>query len=159
SNYLEKFRETLAPERLPAPRLGIAVIGKGVEHNSYKLFRKLRPHGVYFTRVDPSNGLRILLNAVAARAEAHPAPFNHWYVDGGAAEPVSNSSLISLSYGGLEPVRKAVLRKIDKAISGGIAGPEALLTMLHKMQPDEVGLARSAVLSRFQLSLLTEGSG
>src|SRR5262249_43497386 len=30
SSYLEKFRSTLTPERLPARRLGIAVIGKDV---------------------------------------------------------------------------------------------------------------------------------
>jgi hypothetical protein len=38
----------VSPERPPAPRLGIAVIGKDVEHNDYPLFRKFRPHGTYF---------------------------------------------------------------------------------------------------------------
>ena len=28
--------------------------------NKYKLFRKLRPHGAYFNRVQPANGLRTL---------------------------------------------------------------------------------------------------
>jgi len=162
SNYLETFRAAPSPEQLPAPRLGIAVIGKGVERNSYKLFRKLRPHGVYFTRVNPSNGFGLLLDAVAGRAAAHPTPFCHWYIDGGTAEPVSNSAMMSVSYGALEPVRRALLRRIDKAINGRIGGPEALVTMLHKMRPDEIGLGRtsqSEVLARFQASLLTEGSG
>ena len=70
--------------------------------------------------------------------------------------------LIRLSYGELQPVRKALLRKIDQAINDGIGGPEALTSLLHKMRPEEIGLtaepARS-VLSHFQMSLLAEGSG
>jgi len=161
SSYLQKFRATAPAERLPAPRLGIAVIGKDVERNSYPLFRKLRPHGTYFTQVDPANGLRLLLDGAAARALAHPLPFGHWYIDGGVHEPVSSSSLISISYGGLEPVRRALLRRIDKAVSGGIAGPEPLLTLLHKLRPEEIGLTatHNEVLSHFQASLLIEGSG
>jgi hypothetical protein len=40
-------------------------------------------------------------------------------------------------------------------------GPEALRTMLAEMRPEELGLGAAAdgVLSRFQVSLLTEGSG
>jgi len=162
SNYLEKFAATVSPERLPVPRLGIAVIGKDVEHNSYPLFRKFRPYGTYFTHVNPANGLRILLEAAATRAAAHPVPFGHWYIDGAAEEPTSNSPLIGISYGGLEPVRRALLRRIEKAIDSGISGPEALVTMLHKMRPDEIGLAQtpgSQVLSHFQAALLTDGSG
>lgn len=161
SSYLQNFRATLPPERLPAHRIGIAVIGKDVEHNSYPLFRKLRPNGTYFTNVDSANGLRLLLDAASARAAAHPMPFGHWYVDGGTQEPISNSSLIRISYGGLEPVRRALLRRVDKAVSGGIAGPEPLLTMLHKLRPEEIGLTapHSEVLNHFQASLLIEGSG
>src|SRR5438445_191516 len=140
SSYMERFRATVSAERLPVPRLGIAVIGKGVEHNTYPLFRKLRPVGTYFTRVNPVNGLRNLLGAAAARAAAYPVPFGHWYVDGGAEQPVSTPSLISVSYGGLEQARKSLLRRIDKAVSGGIGGPEALVTLLHKMRPEEIGL-------------------
>ncbi len=162
SRYLEMFGSTLVPERLPAPRLGIAVIGKSVERNSYPLFRKFRPYGTYFTRVNPANGLRILIDGSAARAAAYPAPFGHWYIDGGTEEPVSHSSLISISYGKLAPIRRALLGRIDKAINGGIGGPEALVSMLHKMRPEEIGLTgtpQNATLSHFQASLLTAGSG
>ena len=162
SSYLSKFASALPPALPAAPRLGIAVIGKNVEHNNYPVFRKLRPHGTYFTRVNPTDGLRILLDGVAARATAHPAPFDHWYVDGGEAEPISSSFLITLSYAGLEPIRKALLRKIDQAIKDGIAGPEALTSLLHKMRPEEIGASAepdNAVLSHLQISLLAEGSG
>ncbi len=120
TSYMEKFNARFPPERLPAPRVGMAVIGKGVEQNSYRLFRRLRPHGTYFSNVNPAGGLHILLSA-AARAAAHPAPFAHWYVDGGAAEQPPNSLLIALSYGGLAPVRKALLEKIHSATKGASA--------------------------------------
>ncbi len=41
---------------LPAPRVGLVMMGQGVAENRYRLFRKLRPQGVYFNRVDPANG-------------------------------------------------------------------------------------------------------
>ncbi len=162
TSYMAKFSAALPPQPLPARRLGIAVIGKGVEHNGYPLFRKLRPHGTTFTNVNPANGLRTLLEAVAARAAAHPVPYGYWYVDGGTAELAPDGPLVSMSYGGLAPARAALLRKVNKAIDGGIGGPEELRTMLQNMRPEEIGLSGApadAVLSHFQADILTNGSG
>jgi hypothetical protein len=162
SSFLDRVRATQQPERLPVPRLGIAVIGQGVEHNRHPLFRKLRPIGTYFTQINPANGLRILLDTAAARAEAHPVPFGHWYVDGGTEEAISTSSLLRISYAALEPARMGLLQRIDKAVHNGIGGPEPLFTALHRLRPEEIGLAdapRDAVMSHFQTSLRTEGSG
>ncbi|MGH9446057.1 MAG: hypothetical protein ACRD3O_10050 [Terriglobia bacterium] len=162
TSYMEKFSASLPPQKLPTPRLAIAVIGKGVEHNTYPLFRRLRPHGTYFTNVNPANGLRVLVEEAAARAAAHPVPYGAWYVDGGTAEAAPGSSLISMSYAALEPVRRALLRKIHKAIEGGIGGPEALMTMLHNMQPEDIGLSGTPadeVLSHFETSVFTGGQG
>jgi hypothetical protein len=152
------------PEQPPAvPRLGIAVIGKGVERNTYPLFRKLRPHGARFTNVNPANGLKTLLAHVADRAAAHPSPFAHWYIDGGPPEPVSHPNLTSISYPGLDQNRLALLRKINSAIQNGIGGPKELLSLLHSLQPQEIGFdvagRNGAVLSHFATSLLTSGSG
>lgn len=152
------------PEKPPAaPRLGIAVIGKGVERNTYPLFRKLRPHGSRFTNVNPANGLKTLLAHVADRAAAHPTPFDHWYIDGGPPESVSHPNLTSISYPGLDPHRLALLHKINSAIQNGIAGPKELLSLLHGLQPQEIGFdmagRNGAVLSHFATSLLTSGSG
>jgi hypothetical protein len=162
SHYLRSYNAAVPVTQPRMPRVGVAVIGKGVGHNTYPIFRKLRPHGTYFTQVNPSNGLRILLDSVAARAAAHPAPFDHWYIDGGEAESVLSPFLSVLSYGAMEPIRKALLRKIDKEIRNGIAGPQALTSLLHKLRPEELGASpepENTVLSHFQLSLLTEGSG
>jgi hypothetical protein len=150
-----------APHAPPAlPRLGIVVLGKDVAENKYRLFRKLRPYGVYFNRVRPENGLRILLDAVAARARAHPAPYGHWYIDGGSEEPVSSEGLVRFSYDSLATARAALQEKMQKTFQSSI-GPEAFRTMLARMRPAELGLgdAPDAVLSRFQVSLFTEGSG
>ena len=82
-DYASRLQAVAPPEPPPVPRLGIAVIGQGATAHDEPLFRKLRAHGGYFSRVNPENGLETLLNAVAARAKAHPAPYAHWYIDGG----------------------------------------------------------------------------
>jgi hypothetical protein len=163
STYLKAVFAAMPNQPPAAPRLGIAVIGQGVEQNSYPLFRKFRPHGAYFTNVNPANGLKTLLAHVADRAAGRPSPFDHWYIDGGHAEPVSNPFLTSISYSGLEPNRLALLRKINRAIHNGIAGPKALLSLLHGLQPEEIGFdaagKNGAIVSHFATSLLTSGSG
>ena len=163
ANYLKALAAAVPNRPLAAPRLGIAVIGKGVEGNRYPLFRRFRPSGTHFTNVNPGNGLEIMLDHVKTRAAAHPAPFDHWYIDGGAAEGTPSSFVSSISYTGLEPNRRALLRRINRAIHDGITGPEPLLTLLHKLRPDEIALIgtspHAAVLSHFEISLLTAGSG
>lgn len=144
----------------PAP-LGITIIGQGVESTKYPLFRKLRPHGVFFTQVSPEGGVETLLNAVAARAEAHPIPYGHWYIDGGKEMPAAKG-VSTVSYGALEPVRHLLLDRMQRFIQSGSAGPEALRTMLTEMKPQDCGLPAdgdAAVLSYFQMTLFTEGSG
>jgi hypothetical protein len=163
STYLKAVFAAMPNQPPAAPRLGIAIIGKGVERNSYPLFRKFRPHGTHFKNVNPANGLKTLLTHVADRAAANPSSFDHWYIDGGPAEPASNPFLTSISYSGLEPNRRALLRKIDRAIHDGIAGPKALLSLLHRLQPEEIGFdtagKNGAIVSHFATSLLTSGSG
>jgi hypothetical protein len=161
-HYIHQLDASMPQTSLPAPRLGIAVIGQGVAENTYPLFRRLRPHGVYFNQVKPENGLRIVLDFVASRAAAHPVPYGHWYIEGGASEPVRGDQLSCVSYEALKPVRMALLTRIERAIQGGISGPEALRTMLHEMRPEEIGLGRSGedtVMSHFQTRLLADGSG
>ena len=159
-DYMKKATSAAPPDPLPMARLAIVVVGQGVAENQYRLFRKLRPQGVYCSRVKSENGFRILLDAVTARAKAHPAPYGHWYIDGGAEEAAPGVGLTCLSYNSLTPVRAALQDKMQKAFQSGM-GPEALRTMLAEMRPGELGLGGAAdgVLSRFQVSLLTEGSG
>jgi hypothetical protein len=158
--YADRLRAVTPPEKPPVPRLGITVIGQGVVANEAPLFRKLRPHGVYFRAIKRENGMEVLLNVVAARAKAHPAPYAHWYIDGGQAGAY-DPALTCVSYRALEPVRAALSGKIRTEIERPGMGPENLRTVLAQLRPADLGLANSndAVLDRFQVKMLTEGSG
>jgi hypothetical protein len=158
--YAERLRAAVPPEKSPVPRLGITIIGQGVTANSEQHFRKLRPHGAYFKAVKPENGVELLLNLVAARAKAHPVPYAHWYIDGGQAA-AHDPALTCVSYHALEPVRAALSGKIRAEIERPGMGPENLRTVLAQLRPADLGLANSAdaVLDRFRVKMLTEGSG
>jgi hypothetical protein len=161
-DYIAKADAAAPQEPLPVPRLGLVVVGQGVAENKYPLFSKLRKRGVYFNRVKAENGFETLLNAVAARASAHPTPYAHWYIDGGAEIAIPTPGVTRTSYQALEPVRTALLDKMEKAIQSGIGGPEALRTMIFQLRPEDVGLGarpEEAALNHFQVSVLTEGSG
>ena len=158
--YGDRLRAATPPEALPLRRLGVAVIGQGVATYDAPLFRNLRPHGAYFAGLKPDNGLPLLLNAVAARAKAHPVPYSHWYVDGG--QPADHSpSLTCVSYQGLGPARAALLENIQTEIKRPGMGPEELRTHLARLAPSDLGMDKAGdeVLDRFQVKLLTEGSG
>ena len=159
-DYANRLQAVMPPEPPVTSRLAIAVIGQGATAHEEPLFRKLRPHGGYFTHVNPENGLDTLLNAVAARAKAHPAPYAHWYIDGGQ-EAAYDPALTCVSYHALEPVRGALLRKMHGEIEKPGMGPETLRTRMAQMRPEELGLGKAGdvVLDRFQVKLLTEGSG
>lgn len=149
------------PSRPPAlPRLSVVAIGQGVGENSNPLFRKLRPHGVHFTKVRPENGMAQLHRAVITRAQTHPLSFGHWYIDGGQPFEGTWDGVSCVSYATLEPMRAALLHKMRTAIQSGEAGPEALRNMLLGMQPTELGGSeRDPILGRFEVNVLIEGSG
>lgn len=162
--YAERLGAVAPPDPPPIPRLGIAIIGQGVASYDAPLFRKLRAHGAYFNRVEPENGSRLLLDAVAARAKAHPVPYAHWYIDGGQ-EANYDPTLICVSYRALEPARSALAAKMRAEIERPGMGPEALRTLMARMRPEDLGLngisgpASDPVMAHFQLKVLTEGSG
>ena len=162
TDYADHLRSAAPPDPPAVPRLGITVIGQGVTSYDDPLFRKLRAHGAYFSRVKPEDGLRVLLDAVAARAKSHPDPYAHWYIDGGEAAEHA-AALTYVSYKALESVRAALLRKIQPELERPGMGPEALHTLLAQMRPADLGMDRVSttdeVLQRFEVSLLTEGSG
>ena len=163
--YGDRLRAAVPPESPKIPRLGIAVIGQGVTDYEAPLFRKLQPHGAYYSAINPEGGLRILLDAVGARAKAHSLPYGHWYIDGGEATDCS-PEITCISYKALESVRVALLRKMQGELDRPGMGPEALRTFLAQLRPADIEMGRLApknskdeVLERFELKLLTEGSG
>jgi hypothetical protein len=160
TDYVHKVHAAAPREALPLPRVGLVVMGQGVAQTRYRLFRKLRPHGTYFSNVKPQNGVRMLMDFAAARAVAHAAPYGHWYIDGGGAATDLPAGLTCVSYDALAAVRGRLEDTMQKAYSAGM-GPEAFRTMLAKLRPEDLGPGTpgDAVLSRFQVSLLTEGAG
>jgi hypothetical protein len=160
TRYADRLHAAVPTEEPKFPRLGITVIGEGVDNYEAPLFRKLRPHGAYFSRVAPENGLRILLDAVSDRAKKYNDRYAHWYIDGGEPAAV-DPSLTSVSYLGLEPVRSALLQRMHSELLKPGMGPEMLRTLMAQMHPADLGVKSSAdpVLDRFAVKLLTEGSG
>jgi len=161
TEYGDRTRTVTPPaEPTAMRRVGVVVIGQGVVSYDLPLFRHLREHGTYFTRVRPDDGVALLLSEVANRAQAQPIPFGHWYVDGGETLE-HDPSLSCVSFQGVQPVRDLLLKKIETEIGRPGMGPEELRTLLGRLTPKDLGMgeAKSEVLDRFQVKLLTEGSG
>jgi hypothetical protein len=160
--YQRSVSSSIRQEMPVIPRLAIAVIGQGVGDYSEPIFQKLRPYGVYFKNVRPENGLPILMHEVTQRAAEHPVPYAHWYIDGGNPPGAAAPGITSISYGAIERQREALLGKMQSATNSGDGGPEALRTFLAQMRPEDLGfsnLPEDTILNRFQVALLTEGSG
>lgn len=151
------------PEAPPAaPRLAVVVLPQDLRADGYPLFRKLAPHGVRIAQVDGNGAWEAILHAVAGRAAQRPAPYAHWYIDGGSPPTPVDARLSSLTWAQLTPVRLAILSRMQTVIASGHGGPEELRTLMAETTPKDVGMTPGAtdeVLSRFQLSVLAEGSG
>jgi hypothetical protein len=153
--------QAAAPAEKPAmPRLGISIIGQGVTTSELQLFRKLRPLGTYYPRVDTEGGLDQILAYAASRARQQDQAYAHWYIDAGQEAPF-DSALTLVSYHALQAARAALSAKMEKEIEKPGMGPENLRTIMSRLKPADLGLDKisDAVLSHFQMKLLTEGSG
>jgi hypothetical protein len=160
-DYVGQVNASRKPELLPFPRLSVVIAGQGVTATKFPLFRKLRAQGIYFTKINPAKGREAIFDLLARRATSHPAPFAHWYVDGGVPEQVACPELACLSYAGVEPIRTSLLDSMESIMRSG-AGPEALRTRLARMRPADLGIQSTglaALLDQFKISILTEGSG
>ena len=157
--YGERLLKAAPPSEPAATRLGIAVIGQGVDSYDAPLFRNLRSHGTYFSKLRAENGLELLMDAVIERAMARPEAYGHWYVDGG--EAIEHGSQITcVSYQGLDSLRSALLKEIQRELQRPGMGPEELTHRLAGLKPSDLGMeVANPVMGRFQLKVLTEGSG
>jgi hypothetical protein len=159
--YIGVFNAAVPEAPVPVPRLGIAVIAQEISGSNYPLFRKLRRKGIYFSQVDPGSGYKLLLETVAARAQAHPSPYAHWCIEGGQQGTPQGGTVASLAYDSLKPARKQLIHKMQQ-VSASQSGVEMLRTRMAETEPSELGMQRltsDPVLSRFAISVLTEGSG
>ena len=164
---------TVSPSaKSPVPRLCLVLLGAGafatgVPTPQVKLLERLRPFGTTFAQVDTTDALSQAFQAVRERAKQNPGPYRHWYVEGGKPLPPSapRAELATVSYEALLPLRQALLAKVHTARVSGTVGPEDLRSMLAEMKPADFAPRTGApgqadpVLERFQLEVLTEGSG
>jgi hypothetical protein len=158
--YMQDFRAAHPSQDPPVPRLAIVLIGRGVADNTYPLFRKLRRQGTYFKQVNSGLGLDHVVQLIGARAASHPAPYAHWFIDGGRTA-LENPQVAFVSYEALSPIRLSLTEKIRQAFESRMS-PEALRTMLAGTTPDDLGMRSKPgeeVLDRFKVALFTEGSG
>lgn len=160
--YVHKFYGSLRPPELPLARLGIVVVGQEASGTGIALFQKMRPHGVYFQKIDPARGLEAIVETLERRAAGHPEPYAHWYIDGGGSVARKPGGVTCVFYDELTPVRAKLAEKMRAAYTSTTFSAEALRSALAEVTPETVGLAAAgarATLERFQLSLLTEGAG
>ena len=129
------------------------------------LFRKLRPKAFTSRSVKPENALQTMLDVVAERAKAHPIPYGHWYVDGGA-EAKYDPALTCVSYRALEPARAALTTKMRSEIERAGHGPRSVAhadgaheARRHRIEFRSANGNADPVMARFQLKVLTEASG
>jgi hypothetical protein len=145
---------------LPAHRLTIAIIGQGVHENTYRLFRKLRPKGTYYTNVRVANALPAILDRLARRAEAHLADYAHWHIDATPKPSATPGHVTRVAWTDLASSRAALQSRMQRIYEAAVFDPEAFRTKMAQLQPADIGLdAGAPALTRFQLSLLSEGSG
>ena len=141
-NYVRKFNATLPAEELPVPRLGIAVFGEGVSGTEYKLFRKLRRSGVYFSHMTPANGMEAIAESLKVRAAAHSVPYAHWCIEGGAIT-ASLPGFTCVDYDGLAGVRGKLSAIMLSAYGSTKFDPEKLRTTLATVTPETAGMKDS----------------
>jgi hypothetical protein len=160
--YAQAWRKAFPEAEPAAPRLAVVVFGRDLRDETYTLFRKLGAHGVRIPQVDPEGAWKAILDAVAARAQKYPVPYGHWYIDGGSPPAAPDARLTMVTWAELASVRSAMLSRMQSVIGSGHGGPEELRTMMAETTLKQVGMSadgQDEILSRFQLSVLAEGSG
>lgn len=166
--YLRQLDKTLAKQDPEAPRLTMVVLGDGVEQTDLALFRRLRPHGTFFTGVDAGTAWQAMVSTLQARVQRFPRDHAHWYIDGGEPEAslADRPGIDLVSYFRLAPAVRKELALLNRYVSHppqtGTTKPEATTDYMENLALQQMGLSGlvgNPVLQRFALDILTEGSG
>ena len=167
TQYADRLRQARPDPAPPVPRLTLVVLAPELQKADYTLFRRLRPHGVFVPQVDPADGWSTLVAFARQRASKTPVPFGHLYFDGDVANEALAAHLVTSSYAALSPVRSQLLERIGTILSSAGEGPEHLRTAMARITPESLqwptiasgSAAADPVFRRFQLDVLTQGSG
>ncbi|MGC2162954.1 MAG: hypothetical protein WA634_13650 [Silvibacterium sp.] len=160
-DYAAAWQRAVPESKPPVARLCIVILGRDLDPSREPVFSKLRPHGVFFPNVDDNLAMSAILETVSARAAERPLPYEHWYIDGGEAETFHNPHMTCISWNELQPLRAAILERMQNIIHSPASGPEKLRTALAETAPADLGMADGddKVMSRFKINVFTEGSG
>lgn len=150
------------PQMPPIPRVSLVVLPPQLDKKNYPIFRKLRPHGVFFEHVQSTEQLDGLSDWLSGRISKAPAPLAHFYLDGGTPLHLGETSLHTVSWTEETSVREHLLRRIRQITTTPGSGPEMARTEIASFTPAEFGMTTTGdagVMDHFTLSILTEGSG
>jgi hypothetical protein len=162
NQFVAQFAAASEPVRPVAPRLVMICVGQGADAPAYPLFNKLRSLGQMRTNIQVEGAADSFLHALHQRAESHPEPYAHWYVDGGnpwfRPDP---ENVARISFPALAPLNAQILARMRSCIETG-TGPEVLhreLAELSERPPSGSQVSTDPRIQHFALSLLTDGSG
>lgn len=158
--FADVERKATPPLPPPVSRWSVVVIGPELRKDGYPLFRKLRPHGVFYPEVDGAGGMEAILAQLSTRASATRLPYGHWYVDGGSPEPNIPTSVSQCSWDGSTPLRMEVLKKVETVIGSGSGGPEMLRSIMANwaLEPRNAQTG-DPLVDQFVMSVYGSGSG
>lgn len=167
AEFMHRYLAMNVPAPPALPRLLVILIGRGAASPPAPLFQKLRKYGQIRTNVQTEGASQVIADIIRRRFVRHPAPYAHWYVDGGDALPgMMPTGVTHLSWPSLAAVDRQVLGHILSCIRSG-SGPEVLQEQLAVLSTQGLSAGKVAVDSRladsrlqhFAVSVLTEGSG
>lgn len=162
AEFMRRYLAGNVPAPPILPRLLVVLMGKGAVAPPAPLFQKLRSYGQIRTNVRVEGACEEIVEVLRRRSANHPAPYAHWYVDGGETLPgVRLTSVTQLSWPALAVVDRKVLDHILSCIRSG-SGPEILQEQLAGLSSQSLSAGATAAdprVQHFAISLLTEGSG
>jgi len=158
--FAQKIDEAVPPWNPGARRWVVVVLGPDLRKDGYPLFRKLRPHGVFFPHVAGAGGMNEVLDELGRRAAEAKTPFDHWYIDGGGSEEDLPKSVCQCGWTSSTALRNEMLEKIKKIVGSGSGGPEMLRSAMASWTPGpHSAVTGNELVDRFTLSVYAEGSG
>ena len=171
SGQLDRFRAAaqalfaaIPPREDTTGRFAVVVASKELKVPDRTLFRKLSKQGTVLKSFDHASAREEIQQLLLQRAAASKAGYAHWYVDGGepwTQLPANADGLLAASYEGLAPLRRRVLERMERALTGS-NGAEQMRDRLFGTSPQQVGIGEvtaDPVLQRFYTELFTQSSG
>jgi hypothetical protein len=172
NGQIDSFRSSVQklfaaiPDPSASPhRLTLVVVGRDADPGITPTLRKLRARGVHLTALDSQQMPEQIFQVFAHHAQNSTEPYAHWYVDGGdpwTQDFGSVAGAVSVTYPGLDRLRKKTLARMEQLTQSGGAGAEAMRNRLAGTSAPDLDaqtVTADPVLARFYTELFTQSSG